>query len=113
MWLFGKRRAEAIKREAEALVRKILEDETTRFNLETSNALGSNIKTELLKMNEQIMGAFAAAQRTGDTNTESIAILAQSINYLSQVYTALDGRISVLENQLSVSGVTFTKGTTN
>jgi hypothetical protein len=113
MWPFGKRKAEAVKKEAEALVSKILNDALVRYKLETSGDMATGIKTEFVEMNNQIMKAFDKAQQTGETNSESIAILAQSVTNLIQAFNSLQERVYMLESQLSVTGVKFSKGTSN
>jgi len=113
MWFFGKKKAEAVKKEAEALVSKILNDALVRYKLETGGDMAMGIKSEFVEMNNQIMKAFDKAQETSETNSESIAILAQAITNLAQALASLRERVCVLERQLSVSSVTFSKDTTN
>lgn len=113
MWFFGKKRKEAVKKEAEAIVAKILQDALTKYKLETSGDMASGLQNEFMKMNKQILDAFDRTQHAEEVNSESIAILAQSIASLSQAVNILQERIYTLESQLSVSSVKFTKGTTN
>ena len=62
------------------------------------------------KMNEQILTSFAKSNEATSMNSKSIISLAQSLGATIKEMNAINERLTALEEQLSVTKVTFHKG---
>jgi predicted nucleic acid-binding Zn-ribbon protein len=113
MWFFGKKRAEAIRKEAEKMLRDVVESATTKHELETAGAISSDIRDSFVDMNQKILESFNKIQEATETNSISIASVSKMLTQLLEAYYILEARVHALESDLSVSGVKFTKGNEN
>jgi hypothetical protein len=113
MWFFGKKKAEAIRKEAEEMLRSILNNAAMSNELHTAEEISAGIRDSFLDMNSKLLEAFDKAQQAITTNSTSIEVLSKSLSHLLEAYYVIEERIHIIENQLSTANVKFTKNNTN
>jgi hypothetical protein len=104
MWPF---KSNDVRKEAEAIVKKVLDEALLHNELKTSADLSGGIKDEFVKMNTQLLEVFDKTNKTAESNSRSIIALSEAIKYTVQSLSALDIRLKALESKLSVTDIKF------
>ena len=76
----------------------------------------AQIHGSFLDMNEKVTLAFGSInkiQKTIEANSANVSSLSQAITTLAQYYSDLDRRLKTIEDKLALTGVSFTKKSTN
>jgi hypothetical protein len=113
MWFFSKKKENIIEKKAKEMLDNMLKDIAIDKEFKTSAEISTDIKDSFLETNTLLLEAFSKANQAIDTNNNSIAILSKTISQILEAFYVLEERVLILEKQLSITEIKFTKNTTN